>query len=104
MGSKEVEHVIGPKGDILTRADLPPRNTRRWVPRRKAEVIAAVDGGLLSLIDACSRYEISQEEFQSWVQAYARHGLPGLRAGQLMSRWSQPGRKKDPSDGMILPS
>ena len=80
-------HVIGPGGNILTCADLPPRNTRRWVPRRKAEVIAAVDGGLLTLSDACTRYEISQEEFRAWVQAYARHGLPGLRAGQLMDRW-----------------
>jgi len=80
--------VIGPDGTILTCANLPPRNTRRWVPRRKAEVIAAVDGGLLSLTDACTRYEISQEEFRAWVQAYARHGLPGLRAGQLMDRWA----------------
>ena|SRR5579863_8315626 len=80
-------HVIGPGGNILTCSDLPPRNTKRWVPRRKAEVIAAVNGGLLTLTDACVRYEISQEEFYSWVQAYARHGLPGLRAGQLMDRW-----------------
>jgi transposase-like protein len=80
-------HVIGPGGNILTCADLPPRNTRRWVPRRKAEVIAAVDGGLLTLNDACVRYEISHEEFRAWVQAYSRHGLAGLRAGQLMDRW-----------------
>lgn len=80
-------HVIGPSGDILTSSDLPPKNTKRWVPRRKAEVIAAVNGGLLTLTDACARYAISQEEFRSWVEAYARHGLPGLRAGQLMDRW-----------------
>jgi hypothetical protein len=80
-------HVIGPGGDILTSSDLPPKNTKRWVPRRKAEVIAAVNGGLLTLIEACVRYAISQEEFRSWVEAYARHGLPGLRAGQLMDRW-----------------
>ena len=83
-----VAHVIGPGGNILTLADLPPKNTRRWVPRRKAEVIAAVDGGLLTLSDACARYEISHEEFCAWVQAYTRHGLPGLRAGQLMDRWA----------------
>ena len=94
-------HVIGPGGNILTCADLPPRNTRRWVPRRKAEVIAAVDGGLLTLSDACTRYEISQEEFRAWVQAYARHGLPGLRAGQLMDRWlanPEPSRNSAPPD------
>jgi hypothetical protein len=83
-------HVIGPGGNILTSSDLPPKNTKRWVPRRKAEVIAAVNGGLLTLTDACARYAISQEEFHSWVEAYARHGLPGLRAGQLMDRWKTP--------------
>jgi hypothetical protein len=84
---RPVSQVIGPGGNILTFDNLPPKNTRRWVPRRKAEVIAAVDGGLLTLTEACARYAISHEEFSSWIQAYARHGLPGLRAGQLMDRW-----------------
>ncbi len=91
MGSssvRPVSQVIGPGGNILTFDNLPPKNTRRWVPRRKAEVIAAVDGGLLTLTEACTRYAISHEEFSSWIQAYARHGLPGLRAGQLMDRWT----------------
>jgi len=90
MGSsvRSVSHVIGPGGNILTFDNLPPKNTRRWVPRRKAEVIAAVDGGLLTLTEACTRYAISHEEFSSWISAYARHGLPGLRAGQLMDRWT----------------
>ena len=81
-------NVIGPDGNVLTCADLPPRNTRRWVPRRKATVIAAVDGGLNTLEDACARYAISHEEFCTWVQSYSRHGLAGLRAGQLMDRRS----------------
>ena len=34
-------YVIGPYGHALTVADLPPRNTRRWVIRRKAELVAA---------------------------------------------------------------
>ena len=86
--ARPVSQVIGPGGNILTFDNLPPKNTRRWVPRRKAEVIAAVDGGLLTLTEACTRYAISHEEFSSWIQAYARHGLPGLRAGQLMDRWT----------------
>ncbi len=48
-----VKYVIGPDGSPLTIADLPPANTRRWVIRRKAEVVAAVRGGLLSLEEAC---------------------------------------------------
>ena len=46
-----VRYVIGPDGSPLTIADLPPSNTKRWVIRRKAEVVAAVRGGLLSLDD-----------------------------------------------------
>jgi hypothetical protein len=52
-----VKYVIGPDGSPLTIADLPPSNTRRWVIRRKAEVVAAVRGGLLSLDEACQRYK-----------------------------------------------
>jgi hypothetical protein len=51
--------VIGPDGSPLTIADLPPPGTKRWVPRRKAEVVAAVRGGLLSLQEACSRYSLT---------------------------------------------
>ena len=39
-----VRYVIGPDGSPLTIADLPPKNTKRWVIRRKAEVVAAVRG------------------------------------------------------------
>ena len=48
-----VRYVIGPDGSPLTIADLPPKDTKRWVIRRKAEVVAAVRGGLLSLEEAC---------------------------------------------------
>ena len=43
-----VRYVIGPDGSPLTVADLPPKDTKRWVIRRKAEVVAPVRGGLLS--------------------------------------------------------
>jgi hypothetical protein len=61
-----VKYVIGPDGSPLTIADLPPSSTRRWVIRRKAEVVAAVRGGLLSLEEACQRYTLTTEEFLSW--------------------------------------
>ncbi|NWG47390.1 MAG: DUF1153 domain-containing protein [Alphaproteobacteria bacterium] len=77
------KQVIGPDGSPLTIADLPPPNTKRWVIRRKAEVVAAVRGGLLSLEDACKRYTLTIEEFSAWQQAIDRHGLPGLRATRI---------------------
>ena len=74
-----VKYVIGPDGSPLTIADLPPANTRRWVIRRKAEVVAAVRGGLLSLEEACDRYTLTVEEFLSWQSSINDHGLAGLR-------------------------
>ncbi|MES1158424.1 MAG: DUF1153 domain-containing protein [Terricaulis silvestris] len=75
--------VMGPDGNPLTIDDLPPPNTTRWVIRRKAEVVAAVRGGLLSVEDACARYSLTMEEFDSWRRAIERHGLPGLRTTRL---------------------
>jgi hypothetical protein len=62
---------------------LPPPNTKRWVIRRKAAVVAAVRSGLLSLEDACQRYTLSAEEFLSWQRLIERHGMRGLRATRL---------------------
>lgn len=74
-----VKYVIGPDGSPLTVADLPPPSTKRWVIRRKAEVVAAVRGGLLSLEEACNRYALSVDEFLNWQSSIDEHGLAGLR-------------------------
>jgi hypothetical protein len=73
------KYVVGPDGSPLTVADLPAPGPNRWVIRRKAEVIAAVRGGLLSLDEACSRYMLTVDEFLSWQHSIDQHGLPGLR-------------------------
>lgn len=75
--------VIGPDGQPLTLDDLPPPSTQRWVSRRKAQVVAAVRAGLLTLDEACQRYSLSVEEFLSWQRLQDRHGLAGLRATRL---------------------
>ena len=75
-----VSYVIGPDGNILTRADLPSPNTTRWVIRRKAEVVIAVQSGLLSIEDACQRYKLTAQELFEWQRAIEHFGLPGLRA------------------------
>ena len=76
-------YVIGPTGAPLTLKDLPPPNTGRWVIRRKAEVVAAVRGGLISLDDALARYQLTAEEFTAWQHSIERHGLAGLRTTRL---------------------
>jgi len=78
-----VASIIGPEGKPMTRDDLPPVTTKRWVIRRKAEVVAAVRGGLISLDEACRLYTLSVEEFLSWQRAIESYGLPGLRATRL---------------------
>ena len=77
--------VIGPDGRHLTLADLPPPGIQRWVTRRKAEVVAAVHGGLLTVDDACNRYELTKEEFVCWEKLYERHGVKGLRTTRLQN-------------------
>src|SRR6202007_1321248 len=78
-----VKYVIGPDGSPLTIADLPAPGTKRWVIRRKAEVVAAVRGGLLSLEEACSRYTLTVDEFLSWQYSIDQHGLAGLRTTRI---------------------
>ena len=73
-------YVVGVHGDIITLADLPPPHLTRWVIRRKAEIVIAVHGGLLTLEEACRRYQLTEEEFAAWKTAIEQHGLLGLRA------------------------
>ena len=65
----------------MTLKDLPPPGTKRWVIRRKAEVVAGVRAGLLTLID--------------------RHGLRGLRVTRLQDyrgeRAARRGRPETPT-------
>lgn len=75
--------VIGPLGEPLTIDSLPAPGTTRWVVRRKAEVVAAVNGGLLSIDEVCERYGLTLEEFASWQRAVDRSGMQGLRVTRI---------------------
>ncbi len=75
--------VTLPDGSILTRADLPPPDTRRWVASRKAVVVKAVIYGLIAEGEALERYDLSDEEFALWRQAVERHGDKALRVTTL---------------------
>jgi hypothetical protein len=83
LNSKGEKYVVGPTGAPLTLSDLPPGDTERWVIRRKAEVVAAVRGGLLSLDEACERYRLTNEEFLGWQKSIDQHGLAGLRTTRI---------------------
>ncbi|WP_425231202.1 DUF1153 domain-containing protein [Sphingomonas sp.] len=74
--------VAGPLGP-LTLADLPPADTRRWVVRRKAEVLAAIRGGLIERAEARRRWQLSDEELALWERAHDCAGVPGLRVTRV---------------------
>ena len=82
--------VPGPDGRRLTRNDLPSPTTKRWVARRKAEVVAGVRGGLISLREALSAYNLSMDEFRSWQRLFENHGLDGLRTTRIKTYRNRP--------------
>lgn len=91
--------VIGPEGLPITLEDLPPPGTKRWVIRRKAEVVAGVRAGLITLEEACERYTLSVEEFLSWQRLIDRHGLRGLRVTRLQDYRGGEHRPEHRSEG-----
>lgn len=89
-----LKKVDGPRavtlkdGSVMTRADLPPPETRRWVASRKAAVVRGVVYGLINQNDALARYQISEDEFLEWVRAVSEHGEDALKA-TLLQKYRQ---------------
>lgn len=81
--------VTLPDGSVMSRSDLPPPLTRRWVASRKAAVVRGVVYGLISQSEALERYRLSEEEFLSWVSAVANHGEEALKTTNL-KKYRQP--------------
>jgi hypothetical protein len=66
---------------------LPPDDTVRWVPSRKAAVLAAIRDGHVSLEEACKQ------------RAVSKVGTPGLRVTRVqiyrpLFEQDEPNRKK----------
>jgi hypothetical protein len=62
---------------------LPPSDTKSWVASRKADVVRAIRDGILTRIDACLRYRLSDEELRLWERAIDAAGTPGLRVTRV---------------------
>ncbi len=80
-----MEHtrIITADATPLDDPNLPPLNTTRWVIRRKAQVLVAIENGLLSRAEACARYSISEAELRLWERAVTCAGVPGLRVTRV---------------------
>jgi len=73
----------------MTRADLPPVKTRRWVASRKAAVVRAVDAGLITREDALGMYALSDDEYDEWDNAVQTFGIDALKTTALQ-KYRQP--------------
>ena len=72
-----------PNGQNMTRADLPPAETRRWVASRKAAIVRGVAVGLISKEEALERWRLSEAEFDEWRVAVETYGEAALKATQI---------------------
>lgn len=81
--------VTLPDGSVMTRADLPPADTSRWVASRKAAVVRGLAAGLIDRAEALERYQLSDEELDSWIHKVERHGERALRTTALQ-QYRQP--------------
>lgn len=75
--------VTLPDGSTLSRADMPPADTSRWVASRKAAVVRGVMAGLLTREEAIETYALSEDEFETWCRAVETHGEAALKATAL---------------------
>ena len=84
--SSRPRSVTTANGSILSHNDLPHEDIIRWVASRKAKVVRAVLYGLITEEDALTRYNISLDEFHSWLLAIHDHGEIALKA-KLLQRY-----------------
>ncbi|MGJ8583148.1 MAG: DUF1153 domain-containing protein [Marinosulfonomonas sp.] len=90
-----LKKVDGPRavklsdGTTMTRADLPPIDTKRWVASRKAAVVRGITTGLISRSDAQERWNLSEDELNEWLGAVQTHGEVALKT-TLAQRYRQP--------------
>lgn len=68
--------TIGPNGK---RIEALPDPDVRWTALRKAELVAAVRGGLIDMGKACEVYSLTTDEFRLWERKFSRHGFEGLK-------------------------
>ena len=79
--SKQKRKVaVGLRGNVIAPYDLPPAHGARWTPQRKADLIAAILGGVITLDEAKARYALTTEELSEWRRGLAAAGVSGLKA------------------------
>lgn len=85
--------VTLPNGQQMTRAELPPADTTRWVASRKACLLRAIAAGLISRDEALSRWDLSAEELDTWLAKASRYGGAALKATAVQNYPREQGTK-----------
>ena len=88
-GNQGPIEVSLPGGEKLNRSDLPPRTTTRWVASRKLIVVQAVVHKLIDFKEACSAYDLSHEELQTWIDNTEEYGPAALKVTTI-PKYRQP--------------
>jgi transposase-like protein len=70
--------------------DLPRGAPKRWTAQRKAAVIRAIRRKVITVWDACKRYDLSAAELAEWERNLDRFGTPGLRVKSISRKTSKP--------------
>ena len=73
--------------------DLPLGNPKRWTARRKAAVILAIRNKVISIWEACERYDLSADELAEWERDLDQFGVPGLRTTKIQNYRKAPTQK-----------
>jgi hypothetical protein len=74
------------ESDQLAPGELPEPGTQRWTATRKAQVVLALQSGLLTFADACGRYGLTAEELACWEQSFSWGGRRGLAVARIKQR------------------
>ena len=56
-------YILGPDGAPITRADLPKQAAAEWDSDAKKLMVAAVEGGLISLEACCLDHDLTIDDF-----------------------------------------
>jgi hypothetical protein len=94
--------IVGPCREVLTRDTMPPVDTNRWVASRKAQVVAAVETGLMPIDEVLARYRLSHEEFYGWQRALHSAGVRGLRIAWAQEDRADRRRDRDLPQGDLV--
>ena len=70
----------------MTGVRLRPYHEQRWTSLRKARVVVAVRGGLISADEVRRRYGLTMEELEIWQREFDRSGVKGLRVTRIKPR------------------